>query len=72
MEKVFNHNPNQTSVDWVIGEILKHQMTFYGESSIPLRIIEEGIAMHKKEIEKAWVGGKSCKNGEDYYNKTFR
>ena len=48
--EVLNHNPNQSSVDWVIGEIMKHQITFYGTSSMPLYIIEKGRAMHKKEI----------------------
>ena len=49
-KQTFNHNPNQSSVDWVIAEIIKHQMTFYGTSSMPLRVIEQAKAMHKEEM----------------------
>lgn len=77
MEKVFNHNPNQSSVDWVIGEILKHQMTFYGHSSIPLRIIEKGKKMHKKEVTDAYIqSGASIEDiikeaANEYYKEKF-
>ena len=74
--EVFNHNPNQSSVDWVIGEIMKHQMTFYGTSSMPLHIIEKGKAMHKDEIINAvnscgYIGGATDEETEQYYKETF-
>ena len=56
-KQTFNHNPNQSSVDWIIGEILKHEMTFFGTSSIPLYIIEQAKAMHRIEILKARQNG---------------
>ncbi len=43
-------NNKQSSIEWVIGEIIKHQMTFYGTSSMPLRIIEQAKAKHKEEF----------------------
>lgn len=73
----FNHNSNQSSVDWLIGEIFKHEMTFFGTASIPLRIIEQAKAMHEEEIEKSYNNGwnsgyhgKYCLS-EQYYNETF-
>ena len=74
--EVFNHNPNQSSVDWVIGEIMKHQMTFYGTSSMPLHIIEKGKAMHKEEIREALIDGAINERVIEYriphyYNETF-
>jgi ferredoxin-thioredoxin reductase catalytic subunit len=84
-KQTFNHNPNQSSVDWVIGEILKHQMTYYGTSSMPLRIIEQAKAMHKDEIMDAFDKGCDIgcdigsnynyhdghNQGYDYYNETY-
>lgn len=79
-KQTFNHNPNQSSVDWVIGEILKHQMTYYGTSSMPLRIIEQAKEMHKKEIEDAYYNGGSYEDltkkeileiAEQFYNETY-
>jgi hypothetical protein len=70
-------NNKQSSVDWVIDEIIKHQMTFYGTSSIPLRIIEKAKAMHKSEIiwahgiKMKGVNNHKCVSGEQYYNETF-
>lgn len=72
-----NHNPNQSSVDWVIGEIMKHQMTFYGTSSMPLDVIIKGKEMHKEEITKAWQKGDGVndkvadKMSLEYYIETF-
>lgn len=56
-KQTFNHNPNQSSVDWVIGEILKHEMAFFGTASIPLYIIEQAKAKHKEECIKYYVDG---------------
>ena len=83
-KQTFNHNPNQSSVDWVIGEIMKHQMTFYGTSSMPLRIIEQAKAMHKEEVKTcmsvAFLDGLRSGNEnykaphdswDDYYNEAF-
>ena len=77
-KQTFNHNPNQSSVDWVIGEILKHEMAFFGTASIPLYIIEQAKAMHKEEIKEAWDNatieatyGNKFINFEQYYNETF-
>lgn len=79
----FNHNSNQSSVDWLIGEIFKHEMTFFGTASIPLRIIEQAKAMHKEEMDKVagdyWNEGASYMHDgqrkynsfDDYYNETF-
>ena len=69
-------NTKQSSVDWIIGEIIKHQMTFYGTSSIPLHIIEQGKVMHKEEmIEFAWdchLKREMFKYQiEEKYNETF-
>ena len=66
-------NTKQSSVDWIIGEIIKHQMTFYGTSSIPLRIIEQAKAMHNEEHRKTYNQGlmSNFQNFEEYYNETF-
>ena len=67
----------QSSVEWLISEIIKHQMTFYGTSSMPVRIIEQAKAMHKQEIVWAHgikmkgVNNHKCVSGEQYYNETF-
>ena len=73
---ILNHNPNQSSVDWLIGEIMKHQITFYGTSAMPLRIIEQAKEMHKDEIINAvnscgYIGGATDEETEQYYNETF-
>lgn len=82
-KQTFNHNPNQSSVDWVIGEILKHEMTFFGTASIPLYIIEQAKAMHKDEHGKTWDnsmdnlelrGGNHIRawvDFDEYYNETY-
>lgn len=72
-KQTFNHNPNQSSVDWIIGEILKHEMTFFGTSSIPLYIIEQAKAMHKEECKESYYESllSNFQNFDDYYNKTF-
>jgi hypothetical protein len=74
-------NNKQSSVDWVIDEIIKHQMTFYGTSSIPLRIIKKGKSKHKEEIERAHYDGSviviskpdddMLQLSQQYYNETF-
>ena len=70
-------NNKQSSVEWLISEIIKHQMTFYGTSSMPVRIIEQAKAMHKQEIVWAHgikmkgVNNHKCVSGEQYYNETF-
>ena len=64
----------QSSVEWLIGEILKHEMTFFGTASIPLYIIEHAKAMHKTEHFNTWWHGISENEPitfEEYYNETF-
>jgi hypothetical protein len=68
-------NTKQSSVDWIIGEIIKHQMTFYGTSSMPLRIIEQAKVMHKEECEQSYMVNRFdymlVKDFEEYYSKTY-
>jgi hypothetical protein len=73
-------NNKQSSVEWVIGEIIKHQMTFYGTSSMPLRIIKKAREMHKEEIMNAYKIGKyesdkivmsDSHYAKQYYTETF-
>lgn len=69
MENNLNHNPKQTAVNWVVGEIIKHQMSYYGNASIPLYILEKAIQMEKQQIiDACWAGGD---DGEQYYNETY-
>lgn len=78
------NNKQSSSVEWLICEIIRHQMTFYGTSSMPLWIIEQAKAMHKEEIIKAmstaFIDGAKIgainyespfTDWEHYYNETF-
>ena len=71
-----NHNPNQSSVDWVIVEIMQHQKTFYGVASIPFWLVEQAKAIHRTEIIESYASGSNdrLKNtiNTNYYNETFR
>ena len=72
-------NKKQTSVEWLIDEILKHEMTFFGTASIPLRIIKQAKEMHKEEIVSTWHNGYDNQSpmldedncGEQYYKETY-
>ena len=60
----------QSSVRWIVEELEKFELgtsEFYSKTAI----INHADRMHKEEIENAWVGGKGCLNGEQYYNETF-
>jgi hypothetical protein len=74
MEDKLNHNPKQTAVNWVIGEIMRHQMTMYGTASMPLYILEKGIQMEKEQMEDAqcgYIGGWEEGEFDQYYNETY-
>jgi hypothetical protein len=74
MENKLNHNPRQTAVNWVIGEIMRHQLSFYGTASIPLYILEKGIQMEKEQMEDAqcgYIGGWEEGEFDEYYNETY-
>ena len=74
MENKLNHNPKQTAVNWVIGEIMKHQMTMYGTASMPLYILEKGIQMEKEQMEDAqcgYIGGWEEGEFDEYYKETY-
>lgn len=68
----------QSSVVWFAQESWKLRVELEG-GKISLgeyankyyQLKEKAKAMHKEEIIKAWVGGKGCFNGEQYYNQTF-
>ena len=69
-------NNKQSSIDWLIIEIMQHQKTFYGTASIPFRLIEKAKAMHKEEIEDAYFNGSADRlndegSFEEYYTNTF-
>jgi hypothetical protein len=74
MENKLNHNPKQTAVNWVIGEIMRHQLSFYGTASIPLYILEKGIQMEKEQMKDAqcgYIGGWEEGEFDEYYNETY-
>jgi len=76
MENKLNHNSKQTAVNWVIGEIIRHQMTMYGTASIPLYILQKGIEMEKGQIKEAFKHGELPPlfinfDSEQYYNETY-
>jgi len=71
-------NNKQSSVEWFAQESWKLRIELeagkismgeYANKYYQLK--EQAKAMHKEEIIKAWVGGKSCLNGEQYYNQTY-
>ena len=71
-------NNKQSSVEWVIENLtLIHALLSRREIGVEFfnkkynEIVEQGKAMHEEEIENAWVGGKGCLNGEQYYAETF-
>jgi len=73
----------QSSIDWLIIEIMQHQKIFYGTASIPVRLIQQAKAMHKEEVKMIiehyhnslfYLGltNKELKNiSEMIYNETF-
>jgi hypothetical protein len=70
----------QSSVDWLISELIDYQMAFYGTTFIPLRLIEQAKAMHKEETcELAFKVGRGQDYDDEqvrelaeiYYNETF-
>ena len=72
--KKLNHNPNQSAVSWVIGEIMRHQMTMYGTSSMPLYIMEKGLEMEQTQHLETWVHGISENEPivfEQFWEKKF-
>ena len=72
-------NNKQSSVDWLVVEIMQHQKSFYGVALIPFWLVEQAKAMHKQEIIAAkddnYVYGEAWEKlgtlGEQYYNETF-
>jgi hypothetical protein len=36
-----------------------------------MELKQQAKAMHKEEIKDAWIGGKGCLNGEQYYEQTY-
>lgn len=73
----------QSSIDWLIIEMMQYQKTFYGTASIPITLIEQAKQMHKEEIiESYYMGDRySCcgcydssteEEAEDYYNEIFK
>jgi hypothetical protein len=64
----------QTAVNWVVGEIIKHQMAYYGNASIPLYILEKGIQMEKDQMRNAscpYIGGWEDDEFDHWYNENF-
>jgi hypothetical protein len=74
------HNPKQTAVNWVIGEIIKHQLAYYGNSSIPLYILEKGILLETEQIKEAFYNGSNGEESKEeilniadnYYKETYQ
>ena len=67
----------QSSIEWLIIEMMQHQKTFYGTASIPITLIEQAKAMHQEEIKEAWLDGYSCgmyqeESSNEYYNEIFK
>jgi hypothetical protein len=71
-------NNKQSSVEWLDKQLASLNFDYitgqvsnkeYNDKS--KQILKKAKAMHKEEIEKAWVGGKNCLNGEQYYNQTY-
>lgn len=62
----------QSSVEWLILEIKKRR--YVGEF-VPYSLFEQAKAMHRKEIEEAWLDGvgnwDSEKEAEQYYKERF-
>ena len=63
-------NNKQSSVEWLFCALIDRGYKNPHDMEL-ISIIEKAKAMHKEEIEKAWVGGKNCLNGEQYYNQTY-
>ena len=65
----------QSSIDYFFEEVVKWQMKPWLYASDGLEpIIKQAKAMHKEEIEYAWLNGISggqCGYSEQYYNETF-
>ena len=69
-----NMKDKETAVNWVIGEIMRHQMTMYGTASIPLYILEKGIEMEKDQMYDAqppYIGGWEEEEFDEWYNETY-
>jgi hypothetical protein len=61
----------QTAVEWIIREIIRHQMSFYGTSSIPLYIIEQAKRMEREQIINAFSEGTRMKDINDELSARF-
>jgi len=65
----------QSSVEWLVNCITEDQMVKAKSLNEWLEIFEQAKAMHKEEIEDAWLDGvgnwDSEKEADHYYTKTF-
>ena len=43
-------NNKQSSIEWLIVEIMQHQKTFYGVASMPFWLVEQAKEKHKQEM----------------------
>ena len=65
-------NNKQTSLDWFLDELLQCGYT----KKLPIIEFQQAKAMHKKEIEDAYLEGFNAAAGgfhfeDDYYNETY-
>lgn len=65
-------NKKQSSVEWLIGQVLINPKSNLRE------IIEQAKEMHEEEVNEAYIegfnaGSSGCPNNDDYnyYNETF-
>ena len=75
-------NKKQSSIEWLEQEFVKLEATV-GVYSVMYELIDKAKAMHKQEIESAWVVGydegidhangepSDYESSQQYYNETF-
>ena len=74
-------NKKQSSIDWLVEQLIPNAMRMFDATTC--NAIEQAKAMHKEEIEDAWVVGydegidhangepSHYESSQQYYNETF-